>query len=196
MIMATEQEIKAFWNKYVPYAVKVNDMDKRIFPETALVQWAVETGYGTSELCLKYNNLAGITTGDGKRFLHYVNLNDFLDQYVNDLHLRYYTNVLDQRNATDQMTELGLSPWAASHYKYEGVSGEELTSIYKSNLTEISKSIDDQITKIKLEKSGLAHQKTTEFWVQSGGFSDRANAQLIIDFCTQHGWWAGLYERV
>lgn len=194
--MATEQEIKAFWKAYVPYAVQVNELDPRIFPETALVQWAVETSYGTSELCLKDFNLAGISTGDGKTFLRFISLEEFVKYYVTELHLKYYTNVLDQRNATDQMTELGLSPWAASHYKYEGDSGEELTSIYKSNLTEISKSIDDQITKIKLEKSGLAHQKTTEFWVQSGGFSDRANAQLIIDFCTQHGWWAGLYERV
>lgn len=194
--MATEQEIKAFWNKYAPFAIMVNDVDKRIFPETALVQWAVETGYGTSELCTVENNYAGITTGDGKTFLHFMNGYDFVNTYVNDLHLKYYTNVLNQRDITEQLLELGISPWAGSHYMENGIAGQELVSIYQNNKTQISVEISDWTLKLK-EKKILANTQTkNEFWVQSGGFSDRANAQLVIDFCAQHGWWAGLYERV
>lgn len=195
--MATEQQIKEFWVKYAGLAVSANNKDKRIFPETALVQWAVETSYGTSELCLKDNNLAGITTGDGKTFLHFANLEEFLNQYVDDLHLKYYTDVLNQKNITEQMTELGLSPWAASHYKYEGISGEELTNIYKTNLLDISHAIEDAITKNKIANAASDQTKEgTVYWVQSGGYINKENALKVIEFCKANGWWAELYERI
>lgn len=97
-----------------------------------LAQFALETGWGTSQLA-SHNNLAGIKyTGffgsDFGGFASYDSLNQFESDYIRVLSLPFYDNVRASRgqSVNAQMVALGNSPWDAGHYNNGGGPGSSL----------------------------------------------------------------------
>jgi hypothetical protein len=108
---------------------------------TVLTQWALETGWCASNSGCSYNNLAGITCHGGcpctsSGFCRYPDTFAFADDWVRVIHNGYYPGVLNSIGTTlrQQMTELGRSPWAASHYDNGGGPGSSLINVYTSAL--------------------------------------------------------------
>lgn len=106
---------------------------------TILSQWAVETGWGTSNLAVRWHNLAGIRwynhsgtvqvggTRDtfGSGFAGYSTLTAFLADYVRALRLSYYRALLATAGqpVDVQLVALAASPWDAGHYAGGGLVG-------------------------------------------------------------------------
>ncbi len=89
-----------------------------------IVQWAEETGNGTCSNCPPAsgcNNYAGINgSGCGYGFARYANLTDFANAVIAVLHQNGYGYPALLRTAGQslhtQITALGATGWAASHY--------------------------------------------------------------------------------
>jgi flagellum-specific peptidoglycan hydrolase FlgJ len=89
--------------------------------QVVLAQWGLESAYGTSYGALHRNNLAGIGGRSGYRV--YPNIQDFISDYSSLLSRRYKA-VCKAGNVHDACIALGLSPWAAHHYRLQA-SGDE-----------------------------------------------------------------------
>ena len=196
------QQMKLFWENMAGQAVEANELEPRLNEAVILIQWAIESDYGTSSLCLTSHNYAGITTGDGKTFLTYATVGDFVKAYVKEMHLKYYTLVLQSDDFMAQAHALGASPWAGSHYEGNtGTEGGLIVEIYNEQREYIMaalKAAYDEKEGKKEKETGQGTQpvKQPQFWIQSGGYSSLENAQLVIDFCKAHGFWAAIYERI
>jgi flagellum-specific peptidoglycan hydrolase FlgJ len=112
---------KAFAARYKPAAVLASKATG-VLPGVILAQWAHETGWGTSVLARKCDNMAGIrfyghkgTTNRGG-FACYRSMAGFVADYVHTLKLPYYLKVRRAKGALAQISALGKSPWSASHY--------------------------------------------------------------------------------
>ena len=111
---------------------------------TILAQWAVETGWGTSALCVIDRNLAGIrwygragttqvggTPGKiGTGFARYATLGAFVEDYIHTLNLPAYAAVRSAVGVDAECRALGASPWDAGHYLSGGVVGGSLLAAW------------------------------------------------------------------
>ena len=110
-----------------------------------LAQWAVETGWGSSDLARYHHNLAGIrwygrslqvehiggTPGKaGTGFAGYVSLAAFASDYAWVMRLGYYEATRAATGPGPTMLALGNSPWDAGHYLAGGVRGGSLLRAY------------------------------------------------------------------
>lgn len=111
-----------------------------------LAQWADETGWGTSHLCLQDANLAGIEcTGrypcDGG-FSKYPILDVFVKDYALVWSFPSYHDV--PRGAgvdiVTQLKAIGASPWAGGHYADGGYPGADLVNVWQHYLEPLSHS--------------------------------------------------------
>jgi len=138
-----------FIKKYKPYAEKVHQRVGQPVRLT-LSQWALETGWGESELAKRSNNLGGIkystySTGTKETrfykemgYARYSSLNQFIDDYVRVMNLRYYDNVrkaYDTPGIEDDITELHKSPYAED-------------TKYDLKLRKIADSIKDKVSEV------------------------------------------------
>ncbi len=115
-----------FYDKYLPYAEKVQSDLGFNSPTIFLAQWALETAWGSSLLATQYNNLAGINYNGVAcyravgGFAGYTTLDNFVLGYESVLHLNGwgYPAFLATKDGTfaEQAAALGASDWAASHY--------------------------------------------------------------------------------
>lgn len=114
-----------------------------------LAQWALETGWGASGLCVNWHNLAGIrwygravqyrqiggTPGrSGTGFAAYRTLDDFAVDYEYVISLPYYNGVRDAVTTYAQIKALGASPWDAGHYRTSrnGIDGGSVLATYNA----------------------------------------------------------------
>lgn len=109
---------------------------------TILTQWAIETGWGTSQLAVSCHNLAGnryytpayAATRDPANpgFACYPNGSDFVADYVHRLELPYYVNVRGAVGTEAELAALGHSPWDAGHYRTSATAapGSSLLAIW------------------------------------------------------------------
>ena len=122
---------------YAEQAATATGLDCRLF----LVQWALESAWGTSTIARNDSNFAGIewpsagkgcTTHDGI-YTHCLNVQDFTDLYIAIISDSTYAAVRATagQSLENQMEALGRSPWAASHYSTGcGYDGCELVNLY------------------------------------------------------------------
>jgi Mannosyl-glycoprotein endo-beta-N-acetylglucosaminidase len=123
-----------------PYAVQAasaTGLDCRLF----LVQWALESTWGTSTIARNDSNFAGIewpsastgcTTKDGI-YTHCDNAQDFTHLYIAIINGATYASVRATagQSLENQMEALGRSPWAESRYSTGcGYDGCELVNLY------------------------------------------------------------------
>ncbi|MGH7639508.1 MAG: hypothetical protein ACREN7_00250 [Candidatus Dormibacteria bacterium] len=127
----------SFVSKLWP-AAKVASAGTGLSPCLFIVQWAQETGNGTCSNCppaAGCNNYAGINgSGCGYGYAKYANLTDFANACVAVLHQNGYGYPAVLATAGQalhtQMTALGSSGWAASHYG--SPPGSDLWSLWES----------------------------------------------------------------
>ena len=138
--------------------------DAGILPETVLVQWAIESDFAQSE-ATKQNNLAGISRNG--HVLAFANPSAFLIAYGSTMRLGWYAAVRDATTPEAQMSALGASPWASSHYAEPGgAPGSSLIAIYQQYESAIQSAlnISDQAARPE-EKPGAEETQQT---VQAG----------------------------
>lgn len=117
-----------FVTAYKPYADRLA-AQTRLSPWLFLAQFAVETGWGASDLAANCHNLAGIRPNDQGLahpgvsqvpgpFLCYPNLDTFGANYLEVINHSDYDAVRATagRPLWDQMAALGAAPWDAGHY--------------------------------------------------------------------------------
>lgn len=127
---------RQFYHAYMPYA---RDAMHRVNISwwVILSQWAIETGFGSSDLAVYGHNLAGIRwygrpgqaqrggeTGKvGTGFAGYRSIDEFVDDYCHVMQLPYYAHIRelwdphdDERVIAGQIAALGRSPWSGQHY--------------------------------------------------------------------------------
>lgn len=120
-----------------------------LLPETAMVQFADETGWFTDG-CSQgnpdwegVNNFAGLSPN--RILANYPNQAAFVDAYVQAIEQQAYgfPEVLAALNPILQMTRLGRSEWAGSNYDAgkTGRPGVDLIEIYNANKTIIEQEI-------------------------------------------------------
>lgn len=127
-----------FYDKYAPYASQLAANLEFNSPDVFLAQWALETAWGSSELAVKYNNMAGINYNGVAcyravgGFAGYTSLDQFVlgATYVFKLNGYGYPEFLATKDGTfaEQATALGKSDWAASHYG--NPPGSDLQAFY------------------------------------------------------------------
>lgn len=128
-----------------PYANRASQQTG-IYPSIILLQWGLESGWGTSHFA-SYNNHGGITYVDesiaagpipapgvaGQTFAAYASLWQFADDYARVMSLSYYAEVRAACQRGEERTEicrqLGLSPYDAGHYELHGVPGAKLMNV-------------------------------------------------------------------
>lgn len=134
----------AFAATYGPLADEAARQLGHLSRWTILAQWAVETGWGTSSLCVHDHNLAGIRwyghvgsfqvggiRGEqGTGFAGYGTLGAFIADYVRTMNLPAYSAVRAAVGAEAGCRALGLSPWDAGHYRSGGVVGGSLLAAW------------------------------------------------------------------
>lgn len=100
-----------------------------LFPSVILAQWALETGWGSSEAWIHGHNPAGISGGGHP--LAYPGVQAGMDAYVETIRLSYYDAVREARakGAEAQARALGASPWDAGHYGGADAPGSVLVTI-------------------------------------------------------------------
>ena len=136
--MATPEQIQAFYEAMAPYAKGVAQKVGGILPQTILVQWADETGYGTSRAFLEGHNPAGISFNG--HLITFQSLEQGVSRYQQILQIDagWYRPVCQAEGVTAQLKALGASPWAASHYTTAGGEpGSVLVSIWEADQHEI-----------------------------------------------------------
>jgi len=112
-----------FFNKFYPIAFKARTGTK-IFTATMLSQAAAESGWGTSELCLKANNYFGIKhfgtyPNKYKEYRKYNSIQESFDDYVEFLQENSrYKYALQQKNASLQLGAIAAAGYAeATNYR-------------------------------------------------------------------------------
>lgn len=149
---STPQEFFAFM---APIALEIAAQipkDKgELFPETIMVQAADETEWNTAgcwhgiEGWEGENNFAGISP-NGK-LGNYATVSDYVKAYVSTISQNAFgfPAVLQATNPTLQMTRLGKSEWAGSHYDVanDGRPGKDIIAIYSQYQTDIEEAIAD-----------------------------------------------------
>lgn len=117
LLAASSAEVANFVHMMAPYAYEVSRLTG-VFPEVIISQWALETGWGTSDVFRQAKNLAGIkataswtglTIGP---YRAYPSLSQAAQDYARVLNLNLYANVRAQREPYSQAVALGASPWA------------------------------------------------------------------------------------
>lgn len=129
-----------FFEKMAPYAQKAGtSLD--IFPSTILAQWAIESGYGSSNLAQNANNYGGIKYVAGKSiasgqegdFASYSSITQFINDYVRVMKLSYYDAVRAGQTPQEEIQALVGSKYDEG--KYSG--GKTLLDILtKNNLSQ------------------------------------------------------------
>lgn len=105
-----------FFQTYLIDAVNASKQTG-VLTSVILAQWADETRYGTSSAFTQGHNFAGVS---------YSGVSSFPDEptglaaYVKTLQLSYYDGVRSASGSQAQARALGRSPWAASHYDFNG----------------------------------------------------------------------------
>ena len=100
-----------------------------LLPETVLVQWAIETDFGQSHAAQK-NNFAGISRNG--HVLSFPDKTAFVAAYAKTMGLAWYAAVREADTPEAQMSALGASPWASSHYAEPGgAPGSSLIAVYQ-----------------------------------------------------------------
>lgn len=84
--MADPTQVSTFVNTYSPFATQAG-AGLGVSPSTILAQWALESGYGTSNLAVGQGNLAGLTTpgSNGSSFQSFASPAAFETAYVNTI---------------------------------------------------------------------------------------------------------------
>ena len=133
MVGATPADIVTYLEKVKPIIAAIRKARPHLFPETLAAQFADETYYGSTVGGTDQNNWAGISRNG--RPLSFQTPEDFVTRYVAVMGLPYYEKVLAAADPAEQMKELGLSPWSASHYAAAGqAAGTSLLSIWTDDL--------------------------------------------------------------
>ena len=125
--------VAAFFDGAAAYARTASAEAKGLFPQTAVVQWAVETGYDLTGSPAGSDNLAGLGDETSDEAVSYPSLSAFVAAYAANLKGPDYAAVLAATTVPLQMIALGQSPWAASHYAADGTAGELLMEVYQEN---------------------------------------------------------------
>ncbi len=126
-----------FAAKYLSIAQECSAKASGLDPRVILAQFADETGWGTSPLCLDHLNLAGISHFNGWAnsggFCSFPTLADFVVAYGQVINNGLYGAVLAAAKAGEsadaQAKALGESDWAASHYDNGGGPGSSLVAL-------------------------------------------------------------------
>lgn len=150
-------------------------------PETVLVQWALETDFGSSEAAVSQRNYAGISRHG--RLITFPSLAAFVAAYENTLHLGWYQKVIAPGTPEEQMTALGESPWAASHYTEPGgAPGSSLIAVYQQYDKLIAAALGDQSAPIDQHQITVTAGETLSGIAQSEDVSlqslEAANPQI------------------
>lgn len=109
-----------------------------------LTQWALETGWADPNSTAGWDNLAGIIYhglyANANGFTRYPNLEAFVEDYSAVLHQPNMHVVLAAvgHSIEAQLTALGESPWAGSHYNNGGGPGSSLVGLYHSTLAPLA----------------------------------------------------------
>lgn len=117
-----------FFEKMAPYAQQAGAA-LSMFPSTILSQWALETGYGSSNLAQNANNYGGIKYISGKSiasgsqgaFAAYNSVSQFVQDYIRVMKLSYYDAVRAGTSPQDEIKALSASPYDEG--RYSGGSG-------------------------------------------------------------------------
>lgn len=122
-----------FFSKMGSYA-KQCQKDTNIDYRVILAQWYLESTGGTSDLCKRALNFAGIkSSSKGKdftsgRYAGYNSIKNFAKDYSRVMNLSYYDGVRSADGVVAQIKALGESPWAE-----DGNYGEKILDIVKKN---------------------------------------------------------------
>lgn len=127
-----------FYDKYLPYASQLAANLQFNSPDVFLAQWALETAWGSSELAVKYNNMAGINYNGVAcyravgGFAGYTSLDQFVLGATSVFKIQGYgyPEFVATKDGTfsEQATALGKADWAASHYG--NPPGSDLQAFY------------------------------------------------------------------
>ena len=136
-----------------------------LLPETVLVQWAIETDFGQSA-ATKQNNFAGISRNG--HVLGFPDKTAFVAAYAKTMGLAWYAAVREADTPEAQMSALGASPWASSHYAEPGgAPGSSLIALYQQYQSTIRAALN--ISDQAVHPSEAATQtQGTEITVQAG----------------------------
>lgn len=86
-----------------------------VLTSVILAQWANETAFGGPDWSV-YHNPGNVGDPSAGGQTTYPSLEIGTDAYIQTMNLGYYVHVRQALGWKEQATELGLSPWAASHY--------------------------------------------------------------------------------
>jgi hypothetical protein len=126
---------------YGPYADQVQ-RDIGMPRWAVLTQWALETGWGTSQLAVGGHNLAGIKHRDPRTgelvFATYSSVSAFVLDYERVMGLSYYDPVRAAFSHGVEATlwALGNSPWDAG--RYGNPPGQNLINLWRSSLAPLA----------------------------------------------------------
>lgn len=117
-----------FIRDVAPEALDCAAMVPGLYPETCIVQWADETGWGAeARWSADPANLS-----PGGTVARYPTRQAFIDAYASAMNGPDYLEVRTTRGIEDQLLALGRSPWATGHYHAKGQpEGETLVEIYR-----------------------------------------------------------------
>lgn len=125
--------------KMMPYAVRAKQATN-IPTDVILVQWANESGNGSSQKAKNNNNHGGIKWSkyavlagkDSGGFAIYASLDQFTTDYIRVMKLSYYNAVRTTGatgNVVNTIKALGASPYDAGHYMLGTVAGGKLLNM-------------------------------------------------------------------
>lgn len=111
------QHVQEFLDSTLPYALRASEATA-LPVSLVLALWATESGWGRSQPA-RVNNLGSIRQGDG--FAAYPTLDDFVEDFIRVMRLRFYDAVLAAARSRHPVEEiayqLGQSPYAESHFR-------------------------------------------------------------------------------
>jgi hypothetical protein len=153
--MISQDIQRAFVEEFLPLAGEAERLtaraDGRMLAASAITQWALETGWGTSALCRNGHNLAGIRGAHG--FATFASFQQFVVRYAQVLldtrdadGRALYAQVLQaaDQGVEAQLEALGRSPWDAGHYG--DPPGAHLIALYRENIAPLLESAPRRTT--------------------------------------------------
>lgn len=119
-----QPHVQAFLDMALPHALRAAQATG-LPVSVVLAQWALESGWGRTQIARELHNLGAITmSGQPPRYRSYQSLEAFTDDWIRLLMLPLYQQVRTAATAggsrEEVAEELGRSPYAESHYAEAG----------------------------------------------------------------------------
>jgi hypothetical protein len=121
----------SFWTEALPYAEQAH-IGTGVDTSVILAQWADETGYGGIDWTV-YHNPGNVGSFDGYPVRAFQTLELGTQAYIQTINSFYYRAVRAAIGYTAQCIQLGMSPWASSHYNNGNGPGSILIQIIQEN---------------------------------------------------------------